>query len=178
MDHLNLHDYTYPHAVSNMHIGLDSTQTHAPAADAASASYLDAGHMQRSNGYLSPGHSEHDQPNGEAQQYQQQMMELLELLQAERSKSKVLGSQLSRMTSAQSHLQVRRNISPSFSTFHTQLHAGRHQSLVNTQQYAGLFTQKPSLHNPPPLPFKASSLLLAIWITLCLVLEIHVRHFV
>lgn len=58
--------------------------------------------------YLLP--SQTQPPNGEAQQYQQQMMELLELLQAERSKSKVLGSQLSRMTGAQSHLQVHRKL--------------------------------------------------------------------
>lgn len=105
MDHLSLHDYTYPHAMSPFPNGQETSQT-TPSADTASASLLNAGHMQRSTpfGYLAPGRGE--QAHELIGDGQQQLTDLLELLQAEVSKSKVLGSQLSRMTAAQSHAQV------------------------------------------------------------------------
>ncbi|MEW5312615.1 MAG: hypothetical protein WDW38_004238 [Sanguina aurantia] len=96
MDHVKLHDYSFTHATHN---GLDSGSSGPDPAPIPNHSHM----QQLPPDYLLP--SQDQPPNGEAQQYQQQMMELLELLQAERSKSKVLGSQLSRMTGAQSHLQ-------------------------------------------------------------------------
>ncbi|MEW5299707.1 MAG: hypothetical protein WDW36_002697 [Sanguina aurantia] len=79
MDHVKLHDYSFTHATHN---GLDSGSSGPDPAPIPNHSHM----QQLPPDYLLP--SQDQPPNGEAQQYQQQMMELLELLQAERSKSK------------------------------------------------------------------------------------------